>query len=143
MAGYVLDTTVLIDHAKGRRDGVDILARLFAETGALYTCDVVSCEALAGGVADERDLIVRLLDALEYVAIDPDGARWAGRRRQQLRVAGRRAPLADALIAATAWRLDATVVTRNAGDFEPFGIPVLAYGERDQPRAGTKRGSTP
>jgi len=139
----MLDTTVLIDHAKGRRDGVDILARLFAETGALYTCDVVSCEALSGGVAEERDLIMRLLDALEYVAIDPDGARWAGRQRQQMRADGRRAPLADALIAATAWRLDATVVTRNAADFKSFGVLVLAYGDVDQPRAGTKRGSTP
>ncbi|MEA2623460.1 MAG: hypothetical protein QOH61_2370, partial [Chloroflexota bacterium] len=33
-----------------------------------------------------------------------------------------------ALIAGVAWTLDATIVTRNARDFEAFGIPVLGYG---------------
>lgn len=141
-AAYVLDTTVLIDHAKGRSDGVEILARLFSETGNLYTCDVVTSESLSGGTSEERRLIGRLLDALEYIAIDPAAARWAGERRRQQRSAGRRAPLGDSLIAATAWRMGATVVTRNPADFEPLGVPVRSYGDRPQTSAGTKRGST-
>jgi predicted nucleic acid-binding protein len=128
-AAYVLDTTLLIDHAKGRRDGVEMLARLFSETGRLYTCDVVTCESLSGGIDEERELIARLLEALEYLAIDPEGSRWAGDRRRELRARGRRSPLGDSLIAAVAWRMDATVVTRNPADFEPFGVPVLGYGE--------------
>jgi predicted nucleic acid-binding protein len=36
--------------------------------------------------------------------------------------------LADALVAAAAWQLEATVVTRNPRDFEDAGVPVLAYG---------------
>lgn len=36
----------------------------------------------------------------------------------------------------------ATLVTRIAADVEPFGIRVLGYGAVDQPRDGTKRGST-
>jgi predicted nucleic acid-binding protein len=139
----MLDTTVIIDYARGHAGGPEIVDRLFGETGQLFTCDIVTAEALSGGDEPEHLVITGLLDAIEYVAIDPVGARWAGQRRRELRGRGRRAPLADALLAATAWRLDATVVTRNAADFEPFGVPVLAYGERDQPRAGTKRGSTP
>ena len=126
---YLLDTTLLIDHAKGRRDGVDTIARLFEKSGRLYACDVVTCEALSGGVPFERDLIVRLLDALEYLAIDPEGARWAGDRRRELRAQGRRAPLGDSLIAAVAWRMNATVVTRNPRDFELYGVAVLGYGD--------------
>ena len=126
---YLLDTTLLIDYAKGRRDGAEVVARLFEETGNLYTCDIVNCEALSGGVPEERDLIVRLLDALEYLAIDPEGARWAGDRRRELRAQRRRSPLGDSLIAAVAWRMDATVVTRNPREFEPFGVNVLGYGE--------------
>ena len=140
---YLLDTTVLIDHAKGRADGVEILARVFEETSRLYTCDVVTTEALSGGTPEERAVIMRLLDALDYLAIDPDGARWAGLRRRELRAGGRRSPLADALIAATAWRVGATIVTRNAADLERFGVPVMAYGEGRQASAGTNRGSTP
>jgi predicted nucleic acid-binding protein len=125
---YLLDTTLIIDHAKGHADGVAVLARLFEETGSLYTCDIVTVESLSGGTPDERALISRLLDALEYVAIDPAAARWAGDRRRTRLLAGRRSPLADALIAGVAWRMDATVVTRDAADFEPFGVPVLGYG---------------
>ena len=47
----------------------------------------------------------------------------------------------NSLIAALAWRMKATVVTRNPADFEAFGVPVLGYGE-SQASAGTKRGST-
>jgi len=60
-----------------------------------------------------------------------------------VRATGRRCPLADALVAAAAWRLEATIVTRNSADFEPLGVPVLGYGAESQARAGTKRGSTP
>lgn len=139
---YLLDTTLLIDHAKGRPDGVALLARMFEETSDLYACDVTTTESLSGGTPEERAIIARLLDALEYIAIDPEGARWAGDRRRELREAGRRCPLADALIAAVAWRMDATIVTRNGADFERFGVPVVGYGSGPATSTGTKRGST-
>jgi predicted nucleic acid-binding protein len=130
LSGYVLDTTVIVDHAHGIAAGEEIVRRLFEETSELYTCDVVTCEALSGGSADEIRALAPLLDALEYVALDPRGARWAGEQRRTRREAGRRAPgTTDALIAALAHALGATVVTRNARDFEAFDVPVLGYGE--------------
>ena len=42
---------------------------------------------------------------------------------------GAKESLGDALIAGLAWRLDATVVTRNARDFRRLGVPVLEYGD--------------
>lgn len=139
---YLLDTTLIIDHAKAHAEGTALLARLFEETSELFTCDIVAAEALSGGDEPEQRAIANLLDALEYVALDPSGARWAGRRRRELARAGDRHPVADALIAATARAIGATVVTRNASDFERFGVPVLGYGA-PQANAGTKRGSTP
>ena len=123
---YLLDTTVIIDHVGANRGALDLVRRLFEETGDLYTCDVVTCEALSGGTEEQRDDARRLLQALEYVAIDPEGARWAGAKRLELAQSSRRG-VGDALIAATAWRLGATVVTRNAADFERYGVPVLEY----------------
>lgn len=84
------------------------------------------CEALSGGTAEERALIRRFLSALEFVALDPDGAAAAGDLR---RLAGRRSgSLGDALIAALARRLDATIVTRNGADYAAYDVPVLGYG---------------
>lgn len=125
---YVLDSTVIIDYSEGRPGGTDIVERLFAESGDLYTCDAITCEVLSGGTPEGRAGIRALLDALEYVALDPDGARWAGERRAERSAGAPRRHLGDALIAAVAWRMGATIVTRNARDFEAYGVPVLAYG---------------
>ena len=124
---YLLDTTVLLDFANGRDGALDLLDRLFDQGETLFTCDVITCEALSGGGEVERRVIRGVLDALEYVALAPDGARWAGDARRSGRSAPGARSLADALIAATAWSLDATLVTRNPRDFERQGIRVLRY----------------
>ena len=70
-----------------------------------------------------------MLQALDFVALSPAGAQWAGDRRRERIQAGRSKPsTTDALIAALAHSLGATVVTRNAKDFEAFDVPVLGYG---------------
>ena len=130
MSGYLLDTTVIVDHAHGHAAGVEIVRRLFEETLDLYTCDVVTCEALSRGGEVEIAAVAKLLQALEYVALSPDGAKQAGDRRRGLLEAGARRPsTTDALIASLAQSLEATVVTRNVRDFEPYGVSVLGYGE--------------
>jgi predicted nucleic acid-binding protein len=130
LSGYLLDTTVVIDHAHGHSAGVQMVRKLFGETSELYTCDVVTCEALSRGESVELHAVGALLQALEYVALSPDDAAWAGDARRELIKEGRRKPsTADALIAALAHSLGATVVTRNTRDFEAFDIPVLGYGE--------------
>lgn len=127
---YVLDSTVIIDYVIGYPPGEEIIERLFGQPQELYVCDVVTCESLSKGRAEELGVARSLLGALEYVALDPAGARWAADQRRTRLEAGRRAPsTTDALIAALAHRLGATVVTRNAKDFEAFDVPVLGYGE--------------
>jgi predicted nucleic acid-binding protein len=123
---YLLDTTVLADFANGSHGARELIEDLLAETGDLYTCEVVSCEALSGGGEIERTAVRKLLDALEFVALDPDGARHAGDLRRTVgRTSGR--TLGDALMAALAWRMAATIVTRNGRDFVPYGVKVREY----------------
>ena len=124
---YLLDTTVLIDHAQGRAGASELLETLFEAPNDLYVCDVVVTEALSGGPDEEVLVIGSLIRALEYVATHPEAARWAGESRRSRRAAGPRS-LADAVIAGVAVDLQATVVTRNPGDFTSQGVPVLAYG---------------
>jgi predicted nucleic acid-binding protein len=124
---YVLDTTVLIDHSKGRSGVADLLASLFAETSDLYTCDIVVTEALTGGDDAQRATIRALVRALEYVSTPPDAAAWAADSRRRRGAFGPRS-LGDAIIAGVAWVNDAIVVTRNPRAFEVQGVRVLGYG---------------
>lgn len=126
---YLLDSTLLIDHANRDPAALATLRRLFEEGHELYTCDVVTCEALSFGGGDPGDLrhIESLLDALEFVALGPNAARWAGAsRRARHRARGKRA-VGDALIAGLAAELEAVVVTRNVRDFVQQGIQTLDY----------------
>ena len=124
---YLLDSTVLIDHGLGRFGATQVLHRLFEETGELFTCDVAVAEALSRGSPEEMASIESLVSALEYVGTAPRSARYAGALRRRRGQMSRRR-LADALVAAVAWQLDATIVTRNPRDFDDAGVPVLAYG---------------
>ncbi len=124
---YLLDSTLLIDHANGDAPASDLLRRLYEDGHDLYTCDVVACEVLSRGTDTERRHLQTLLDALDYVATSPAAARWAGESRCQRQLAGGRRALADALIAGVAEEIGATIVTRDSPDFERQGIAVLTY----------------
>jgi len=124
---YLLDTTVIIDHAHGYEPAMRLLHRLYEDGADLFTCEVVVCEALSGGTDEHRQVISRLLDPLDYVATDPTAARAAGAARLERHRSGGKLGLGDALIAAVARGMDATIVTRNRPDFERQGVSVLSY----------------
>lgn len=124
---YLLDTTLIVDHAHGHEPAMTLLRRLYEDGAELFTCDVIVCEALSGGSDDHRRVISRLLDPLDFVATDPAAARAAGAARLERHQAGGKLGLGDALIAAVARGLDATIVTRNRPDFERQGASVLTY----------------
>ena len=124
---YLLDTTLIIDHAHGYEPAMRLLHRLYEEGAELFTCDVVVCEALSGGTDDHRQVVSRLLDPLDFVATDPATARAAGTARLERHRSGGKLGLGDALIAAVARGIDATIVTRNRPDFERQGATVVSY----------------
>lgn len=124
---YLLDTTLIVDHAHGFEPAVQLLWQLYDEGAELFTCEVVVSEALSGGSDEHIEVVSRLLAPLDYVATDPIAARRAGDARRTRHVAGGKLGVGDALIAAVADRLGATIVTRNRPDFERQGAAVLAY----------------
>jgi predicted nucleic acid-binding protein len=124
---YLLDSTVLIDHANRDAEAARLLRRLVEEGHHLYTCDVVTCESLSKGEPEDLRHLEALLDALEYVATTPTASRWAGASRRERRATGGRRALGDALIAGIAHDLDAIVVTRNIDDYARQGVRTLAY----------------
>lgn len=126
MPPKILDTTLLIDYSINLPGGVATVRRLFEEADDLLVCDAIVAEALSMGTDRERQTIVNLIDAVEYVAAGPAAAKWAAEARRLRGAIGPRS-LGDALIAGVAWSFGATVVTRNPDDFVRMGVPVLAY----------------
>lgn len=124
---YLLDTTLVVDHVNGHEPASRLLGQLYEAGAQLFTCDVVVCEVLSGGTDAQRAALSRLLAALDFVATDPDAARAAGAARLERRQAGSKLGLGDALIAAVASGLGATVVTRSRPDYERQGASVLTY----------------
>lgn len=124
---YLLDSTLLIDHGNGDPAAQDLLRRLVEEGHDLYTCDVVTCEALSRGEPDHLRHMSALLDALEYVATTPAAARLAASTRRDRNAAGGKRALGDALLTGIATELGATLVTRNRRDFERSDVPILDY----------------
>ena len=124
---YLLDTTMIADHAHGFLPALKLLAHLYEDGADLFTCDVITCEALSGGTDDHLEAVAHLLEPLEFVATSPTAARWAAASRLKRHRAGGKLGLGDSLIAGVAAELGATVVTRNRPDFERQGIEVLTY----------------
>ena len=123
---YLLDTTLLIDHARGRPGALALVRELLSEPNDLLVCDAVVAEAMSGGDDVAIGAISALVDALECVSTHPDAARWAGASRRRLSRSSPR-QLGDAIIAGVAWFNDAIVVTRNPRDFEIQGVRVRGY----------------
>lgn len=68
-----------------------------------------------------------LLSPIELIQPPVEAALSAGRWRAQARLHGRTLSLADALIAAAADAVGATVLTRNARDFSLTPVPQESY----------------
>ena len=124
---YLLDSTLLIDHANRDAPATELMRQLHSGPHELYTCDVVTCEVLSQGRPQDLRHLRVLLGALEYVSTSPTAARWAAEARLRRHRAGGKLGLGDALIGGIATDLGATVVTRNRPDFQRQGIPVLTY----------------
>jgi predicted nucleic acid-binding protein len=127
MSRYLLDTTFLIDHLRGKPEAVARLRRIVESNDLAFVNDVVSAEAWAGAPSDDDHDLSNLLAFLEFVAAGPPHAQRAGRWRAESRARGHDIGTADALIAACADSMRAIVLTRNQRDFAITPVPVETY----------------
>lgn len=117
MAKYLLDTTVLIDHLRGRRDVANLIISLARDGHLLGVCCINVAELFAGLSSHDQTRAIHLIDRLEYLDVSRDAAKEAGRLRFDCARRGVTLTTADALIAATAFHEDATLITANVRDF--------------------------
>jgi len=125
--GFLLDTSFVIDCWRSLSEALARLERLFADDGPLYITEVVVCELFAGLPEARRATARRFLEPLEFIQPGPEKAATAGIWRTAARQRGATLHLPDALIAAAADAVGATVLTRNLRDFALTPVRVETY----------------
>jgi len=128
----LVDTNVCIAYLNGREPG--IRARLLSQSpDRVFLCAVVRAELLYGARKSTRveanlSRLAEFLRPFPTLPFDDQAAEWYGIIRAQLEVGGTPIGANDLLIAAIARAHDATVVTRNRGEFERVaGLRVEAW----------------
>ncbi len=124
MALVLIDSTVYIDWVRSKQ-GLTNSLLFFTECHEVAVCGMVCCE-VGGGIRDAalRERIKAIWRTLVYIPTDnrvweeSEDLLWSLERR------GKRIPLPDAVIAACALRVGATIYTRD-GHFDVIpGIRV-------------------
>ena len=124
----LLDTSVCVPLIN--RSDTGLRNQLLAQTpGAVLLCSVVKGELYFGArhsarVAENLSRVDRFCGAFESLPFDDEAAAHYGTLRAQLSREGRLIGGNDLLIASIALAYDATLVTRNIGEFRR--VPGLA-----------------
>lgn len=128
MAGHLLDTSVIIDALRGRRERVALLERLLSEGHTLACCAVNVAEVYAGMHRAEAAATDAFLQSLDYYDLTWDVARAAGRLKYRHARQGRTLSLSDTLIAAVALINGLTLITDNIKDYPFAGLELFPLG---------------
>ncbi len=122
---YLLDTTVLIDALRARRNRRQQLAELNCAGHVLAASVINVAEVYAGMRAGEEAHTALLFRDLQLYEVTEAIARRAGMLKNAEAKRGRTFGLADMLVAATAMEAQLTVITDNRKDFTLPGLKLL------------------
>lgn len=125
MGRYLIDTDVIIDYAWEREPARSLFLVMLAGREDVGLCAVQLAEIYSGQERGERQALDAFLFALPCWEITPEVGIVAGDYRRTSARRGRTIATPDALNAAVAWSMGATIVTRNAKDYPMTDIDIL------------------
>jgi predicted nucleic acid-binding protein len=132
MADYLLDTGILIRHLRNRPGYRELMYRL-AQEGRLYIASFTRLEIVRGMRDHEREATFALLDALRTHPLDAPTADLAGEMIRAWQRKGITLSGPDAVIAASAIRCGAVLVTTNPHHFPMRELTVMGVDEEGRP----------
>lgn len=68
----LIDTSVAIDHLRGRREATDLLLSLVAADEIIAASELVRFELLAGARGSETDALEEFFTVVQWIAVDGD-----------------------------------------------------------------------
>lgn len=125
MSAFV-DTSILIDHLRGRQEAAEVLEGERA-TDALHASEMTRIEVLAGMRPGEEDRTRGLLATLHWHPVDADVAEAAGALGRRWLPSHNGIDGADLAIAATVVLLGARLLTLNVRHFPMFPDLIPPY----------------
>ena len=125
MTTYVLDTSVLIDASRDREPGASWLQRVLVQPHSVAVSAVTVAEFFAGLEPRERGGWSTFIETLTHWDTTREIAIQAGIFRYDAARRGQVIQIPDALIAATAMVVGATLATSNVRHFGSLGVPIV------------------
>jgi predicted nucleic acid-binding protein len=117
----VLDTSVLIDHLRGRpKAATEIIPGAIARGDELWSSYVVRAEVLAGMRAGEETATRDLLGLITWVDVDESVSEAAGELGRRFLASHPGIDVADLIVAALADQLGGELKTTNVKHFPMF-----------------------
>lgn len=113
MAKYLLDTTAIIDHLKGRREVTSFLERLGEQEEVVGCCCINITETYAGMLEHEREKTAMFIQGLFYFETTSEIAKLAGELKNRYARDGITLAVSDVTVAAIAITNNLILVTSN------------------------------
>jgi tRNA(fMet)-specific endonuclease VapC len=130
VTNVLLDTTVLIDLSKQQELVFPTLQALIRVGATVGVCAISLAEFFAGVPPVEQEYWRERLADFVYWDITQEAATLAGMLRYDYARQGVAIQITDALMAATAMTIDATLATNNVKDFPMTGLRLVQLGNR-------------
>ena len=119
MAEYLLDTTTIIDHLRGKKQVSFRLEEIGRQGDTAGCCCINIAETYAGMREKEKEKTNEFIETLYYFEVSKEIAKLAGELRRKYIKKGKILATTDVIIAATAIKHRLTLLTKNVKHY-PF-----------------------
>lgn len=123
----LIDTSVAIDHLRGRHEATDLLFSLVAADEIIAASELVRFELLAGVRGSEADALEEFFTVVQWITVDETIVRTAAALARKHGRAHTGIDTVDYIIAATAGLLGADLLTTNIRHFPMFAGLAAPY----------------